>query len=214
MSEAVSNKVLELDFNEVFAGINNYIKYAAKNVASSSNMDGSLSAEDLYQEGVLLLVQCYNKYKQKEQQEFNALFKASLWRHIRKKANRVSIITVDIEEAYDLGYTEDNVEKMFMEYGMKQLMELLCEEPVAMAILKELIEPSPRTLWEMKMDTARKETLRAQGKKVNVPQNNKVKMLHIKRSLGITQKHFDLGILKVREVASKVFGEDCMELEY
>lgn len=208
------NNASVLDFNKIFAGIDNYIKYAAKSVATSTSMDSSLSAEDLYQEGVLLLCQCYDKYKQKDEQEFGMLFKASLWRHIRKKANKASVFTVDIEEAYDLGYTEDNVEKMFMEYGMKQLSELLENEPVASAILKELIEPSPRTIWEMKMDTARKEMIKSQGKKVNVPQNNKVKMVHIKRALGITQKHFDNGILKVREVANKVFGEECMELEY
>lgn len=208
------NKETRLTWDEVYSQLDNYIKFASANVSRSTTLDNYISAEDLYQEGTLLLFKCYKQYIDKDLEEFCTIFKASLWRHIRKKAARPNIIQVEIEEVYDLGYTEDNLDKLYTEYKIKQLYELLEDEPVALAILNELLNPSERTIWEMKMDKARKETVRNQGKKINVPQTSKVKMVHIRRSLGLTPKRFDTGIAKLREIAMSLFVDSECILEF
>lgn len=202
-------------FNEVRDKIDNYIKFAAGKTASSQlSLSNHISAEDLYQEGNMLLLKCFEKYKHKGQEELLTIFKTSLWRHLRQIVNKPSHTVVDIEEAYDLGYTEDVVEKMFVECGLEHLEEMLKHDEIAQAILRELIQPSEKTIWEAHMDIARKKMLKSQGKRVNVPQSARVKMTHIRRSLEITQKKFDQGIAEVRRVAKLALQEDTAHHRY
>ena len=198
-----------LSQEEVFKKFENLVKYAAKQVSSTSDMSYcGMDSQDLYQEGMMLLYKCWLNYQNKPMEEFKAIFSTSLFRGLKKMVNKPAFITVDLEEVYDLGYTENTLEEMYMEFGMKNLAELLKEDYIALAILHELIEPSERTIWEMKMDTFRKEQVRKQGCKVNVNNQAKVKMLHIKRALDITQKQFDEGIYRLRQLAKQVFEEE------
>ena len=204
-----------LSQEEVFKKFENLVKYAAKQVSTSSNMSYcSMDVQDLYQEGMLLLYKCWLNYQDKPIEEFKALFSASLFRGLKKKVSKPSFITVDLEEVYDLGYNETTLEDMYMEFGMKSLADLLKDDHIALAILHELIEPSERTMWEMTMDNLRKEQIRLQGCKVNVSNQVKVKMLHIRRSLDITQKQFDEGIFRLRQVAKQIFDDESLQLAY
>ncbi|MNV77081.1 hypothetical protein D3C71_1704760 [compost metagenome] len=60
-------------------------------------------------------------------------------------------------------------------------------------------------MLEVWADTKRKEQLKAQGKRVNVPKDNTVRMKHIVRSIGITDKQYDKAIIEIRETAHRVY---------
>lgn len=203
----------KLSQEEVINKFENLVKFAAKQTTNNNTLDSSLDVQDLYQEGMMLLHKCWLKYNDKPIENFKAIFSTSLFRMMHNKANSNNIINIDISEAYDLGYTEDRVSDMYVNYGMEQLRELLKFDYVATAILNELIEPSSRTLWEMNMDNARKNTVSKQYKGSNAVQECKVKMLHIKRALELKQTEFDLGIARLRRIAKLVYSES-FELAY
>lgn len=197
-----------LDWNTVYNNLVNYVKFAAKQVASQYNTGVMNSAEDLFQEGQLLLYNCFERYKFKPVNEFNALFKASLWRKLRGIGAEKDFITVDITEAYDIGYSEEVVSDMFEEYKLQHVVELLSHNEIALTILKEYINPSARVLWEAQMDVARKQTLKDQNYAVAVPQSVKVKGVHIQRGLEITKVAYREAFGEVKRVMSSVYGQD------
>ena len=197
-----------LDWNTIYNNLVNYIKFAAKQVAMQYNTGVVNSAEDLFQEGQLLLYHCYELYKFKPENQFNALFKASLWRKLRGIGSKHEFIQVDITESYDLGYNDEVVNDMYEEYKLQQVVELLGDNDIALTIIKELINPSDRTLWEAQMDMARKQTLKDQNYNIAVPQSVTIKGVHIQRGLEITKSSFKEAMGVVKDVVSKVFHKD------
>ena len=103
----------ELDWDNVYAQLVNYIKFAAKQVAQQYQTGAVNTAEALFPEGQLLLYHCFTLYKTRPFNEFSALFKASLWRKLREIGSKKSFIQVDLEDAYDLGYSDDVVDDMY-----------------------------------------------------------------------------------------------------
>lgn len=194
-----------LTWDEVKDKFENLVKFAAKNTYLSRNhVDNAVSVEDLYQIGMTKLYDCWVRYNNLSIDEFKQVFTTTLFRAVRRGAKPV--ITLDLETAITEAenHTEETLETMYFREGFKQLQEMLTS-PIAVAILQELIEPSPRTLWEVWADKARKEMLKAQGKSVNMPQSHEVRMKHIRNALGITQKQFDIGIAEIRQKAKLVF---------
>ena len=107
-----------------------------------------------------------------------------------------------------MGYEENIVDQIYFEHCVSHMKELLRDDVVCTAILQELTEPSERTIWEMIMDGKRKEHLKSQGKRVNITQNTKIKMIHICRSLGISPKALGEGLVRIRNLAkSGVFAD-------
>lgn len=194
----------ELNWEELYKSLVNYIKFASKQVYEQSS-NCLMSAEDLFQEGQLLLYNCYLMYKYKSLDEFNALFKSSLWRKLRVLANKKEFIQVDITDAYDIGYTKDVTEGIFEEYKLQQAVELLEGNDIAITILREMINPSERTLWECRMDQARKQMLKDQGFAISVPQANSVKGVHIQRALEIPKSKYKENLQKIREVFTNIY---------
>lgn len=196
---------MSLTWEEVQTQFENLVKFAAKNVYTTTiNVDNSVSAEDLFQIGMLKLYDCWTRYNHLTMEEFKYVFNKTLFRAVRRGAKTSNAI--DLELAVQNESVEpDYDEKLELSEGLEELKKSL-ESPIAIAILQELIEPSPRTLWEVWADKARKENLKRQGKNVNIPKNNDVKMKHIRLALGITQKQFDIGILEIRQKARIAFG--------
>lgn len=194
-----------LTWEEVQEQFENLVKFAAKNTyLSRQNIDSSVSVEDLYQIGMLKLYDCWDRYRHLPLDEFKQVFSAALFRAIRRGAK--PSMTLDIDAAVDIEYVEEDFsDALHTSEGLEQLKQML-DSPIAIAILQELIEPSPRTIWEVWADKARKEFLKSQGKNVNVPKTNEVRMKHIRKALGITQKQFDLGIAEIRSKALIAFG--------
>lgn len=181
----------ELNWDDLYGALVNYIKFASKQVAGQFSSNTLFTAEDYFQEGQLLLYHCYMLYKHKPMNEFCALFKASLWRKLREIGGKKGFIQVDIEDAYDMGYTEDVVENMYSEYKLKQVAEMLKESPIALTIFKEFINPSSRTLWEAEMDMARKSMLKSQNYKISVPKTVQIRGVFIQRALEIPKTEFN-----------------------
>lgn len=200
----------ELQWDDIYVQLVNYIKFAAKQVAEQYQTGSVNTAEDLFQEGQLLLYHCYTVYKHKAMNEFSALFKASLWRKLREigKKQQRAPIEVNIEDAYDIGYSDEVVEDMYQEYKLQQVASMLESSPVALTIFKEFVNPSSRTLWEAEMDVARRSTLQEQDFSVSVPKSIQIKGVHIQRALEITKVSFNENFKLVKNVVSSVYGRN------
>lgn len=200
-----------LNWDEQFSKFDNYIKFAAKQVVS--NMDYCFyGADDLYQEGLLLLWQCFDRYQYKSKQEFQYLFKSSLWRLLRDKAGKPNKETTDIDEVFEaeeIGYSDNSLEDMYEEYRMKQVYELLVGNPTAISILKELLNPSKVTVEECDKDMARKEMLKNQGAQLNVPTSIEIKPVHIQRALNLTEEIYAKNFKLVQMAIYEVYARDC-----
>lgn len=198
----------ELDWDNVYAQLVNYIKFAAKQVAQQYQTGAVNSAEDLFQEGQLLLYHCFTLYKTRPFNEFSALFKASLWRKLREIGSKKSFIQVDLEDAYDLGYSDDVVDDMYNEYRLQQVAEMLESSPIALTIFKEFINPSGRTVWEAEADVARKQTLQDQNYAISVPKSVQIKGVHIQRALEIPKVKFNECFKLVKDCVNQVYCQD------
>lgn len=202
-----------LDWDKVYGQFDNYIKYAAKQVSTTST-SVIASAEDLYQEGLLLLWKCFEQYKYKDFTEFCYIFKASIWRQLRGLGRKFEFNVIDIEEAYDVGYSEDMLEEIYDEYRMKQVMDMLKDSPVAVTILTELLTPSNGTFKQCEMDMARKETIQRQGYRVNVPSSLEVKGIHIQRALNLSKELYVENLRLIRKIVYKVYSPDTVIKSY
>lgn len=195
---------LKLSWDYVYAKYNNLIKFMAGKYAYNNTLDGMVSSEDLYQDGVIKLYDCWVKWcleHNKDEDEFGPIFKVSLERCMQKGSRR-KITVVGSEEVLYMIKDEsikDTVDQMYQDTGLQNLMVSL--SPVAKQLLEELISPSDRTLFEVTADIARKKMLKSQGKKVNIPKDNTVRMKHISRSIGITGKQYDIAMKEIREKA-------------
>lgn len=199
----------KLDWDEIYKGLVNYIKFAAKQVSEQYGTGSSLqTAEDLFQEGQLLLYKCYTMYDYKPRNEFDALFKSSLWRKLRTLASKKEFTLVDISDAYDLGYSETVVNDMYEEYKLQQIVELLENDDIALTILREFINPSKRTLWEAEMDIARKQMLKEQNYNISVPQSLTIKGVHIQRALEITKVEFKEHMSNIKKTINMVYDHE------
>lgn len=208
----IFKQVFLSNWDECLSKFENFVKYAAKQVGSTnSSFDSSFDTQDLYQEGMIVLFECWNKYKHKPESEFKTIFAASLFRHLHKKVKRVNAIIIDLDsdDIADVSFTEEQFESVFFEYSLLQLYELLEDDEIAKLILKEITHPSERTLWEVTMDAARKSMLFNQGQKVNLVVHYKVKFVHIRRALDLTQKQFDEGINRLKIAAKSIFCTDA-----
>lgn len=203
----------ELSWDDIYAQLVNYIKFAAKQVSEQYETSSVNSAEDLFQEGQLLLYYCYTVYKDRSMNEFSALFKASLWRKLREIGKKREFIQVDIEDAYDLGYSDNAVEDMYQEYKLQEVASLLEDSPVALTIFKEFVNPSSRTLWEAEMDVARKESLKEQNFAVSIPKSIQIKGVHIQRALEIPKIKFNENMKMVKNAVSEIYKNEDADLD-
>ena len=112
---------------------------------------------------------------------------------------------MDITDAYDIGYSEDVVNDMYEEYKLQQVVELLENDEIAITILKEMINPSNRTLWEAEMDLARKKMLKEQNYSIAVPQSVTIKGVHIQRALEITKVKYKQEVGIIKDIMNKVY---------
>lgn len=204
MSE-MSNDMLT--WEEVREHFENLVKYAAGNTyRMRSSVDNAIGADDLYQIGMLKLYECWEKYAHLPIDEFKAIFTTSLFRAVKRGAKIGETLDLDETLVGEEGYEDDYIDKLHFRDSLQQLKKNL-DSPIALAILSELIEPSPRTIWEVWADSARKRQLKENQKKnVNLSKSAEVKMKHIRNALDITQKQFDIGISEIRQKATEVFS--------
>lgn len=195
-----------LPWNEVYDKFVSLIKFAARSVF---NQFKTVEAEDLFQEGQLILYRCWTLYGDKGWNEFTPIFKASLWRKLREISGKKHHYTVDfdtlIEEGDEPGYTTDFDTNLDDEEKLTRLAESLRDNPIALTILREFLNPSERTLWEGKMEIARKEMLRAQNYNVMIPKTISPSRKAIKRGMEISQLKFDQGFDALKKAAKEIY---------
>jgi hypothetical protein len=196
---------LKITWEQAVDQFDNLIKFAARQQIENNTVDSAVSAEDLYQEGMIKLYDCWVKWcveRGKDMDEFGPIFRKSLFRKVKQCGKRQKSM-VDIDAAANIledTNSEDTVERMHREEGLDTLKGILSND-IAKQLLAELIQPSARTLFEAHADKQRKEMLKSQGHKVNVPKDNTVRMKHIKKSLGISTKQYDTAMTEIREKA-------------
>ena len=198
---------IKLTWEQVVEQFDRLIKFAARQQIENRPTDSLVTVEDLYQEGLIKLYDCWKKWcvdpaNNKDMDEFGPIFRVSLFRHMKKYSTSkpMSIDLMDVAESVGDPNVEDTVEKMYRQHGLEHLHDMLRSD-TAKALLGELIEPSCATLFHMQADIRRKEMLKSQGKKVNIPKDTTVRMKHIQRALGITTKQYDLAMCEIRENA-------------
>lgn len=198
---------LKLTWDCVVEKFQNLIRFAAKQQVRNYPTDTSVSVEDLEQEGMIKLYDCWMKWcvgHNKDMDEFGPIFRTSLFRRVRQCGGRRRVF-VDLEDATIIEDEKvvDVVEDMYMQAGLTYLKDILSTD-TAKNLLNELIQPSEGTLFEAWADLKRKEMVKSQGHKVNVPKDFTVRMKHIMRALGITTKQYDTAMLEIREKARVV----------
>jgi len=196
---------LKITWEQAVAQFENLIKFAARQQIENTRVDSSISYDDLCQEGMIKLYDCWQKWcveRGKDMDEFGPIFRKSLFRRVKQCA-RSRKSTMDIDDAAHFiedKNTEDTVERMYREDGLANLRAMLIGE-TSRLLLEELIQPSERTLFEVWADIQRKEMIKSQGHKANIPKDNTVRMKHIIRALGITTKQYDTAMAEIREKA-------------
>lgn len=203
----------EMRWEIQYEKLNNYIKYVAGQVAPGIQ-SGSITAEDLYQEGLLKLYNQFNEYILKPETEFHYIFKASLWRHLKgmcykKKEHQV----VDLDEVFDngedaVGFTDDVFEEIYEENRISQVRELLSRCPVAESIFQELIEPSESTVLEAQKEFNDKIAKVASGKRKFVASEVEVKPDTVRKVLKIPKGEFNEYMRMIRSVVYSIYSQD------
>lgn len=210
---------MNLTFEETTSKFSNLIHFVTKKYIPNSR---AYDRNDFYQDGLIVLYKCWSKYRDKPIEEFKTIFSVSLKRLLCNKIkkgnldsrqvsynNIVMLQDGDISDSeYDgeNGKLDDNLNNVYVQEGLLQLQDLLADNVLASAILKELLAPSDRTIWELNMDKARKKMLHDQGhNEVRLTRSMDLRMHHIARALGISINDLNKGLKEIREQAYNVF---------
>ena len=198
-----------LPWNIVYKKFINLIKFSTKSV---NKIDILMESSDIFQEGQLILYKCWIKYGDKSMEEFTKIFKASLWNSIRSLNCKKIVHTTDLESLIQI-----NEEPAYEEQGfnldifedrekLEKLVKLLRNEPVALTILREFMYPTERTLWEMRMDTYRRETLRkCFNIHLKVAKRMSPTKKTIMRAMEVPPEVFQEGFLKLKQALKKIY---------
>lgn len=196
----------ELTLEEVLNNFTYLVKYMSHNFRTTGYTD----SQDFYQEGMIILYKCWCKYKNRNLKEFRKIFNTSINRLFVQKTRKRNLNTISIEDAMTPKINsfltiDHNIETIFVKAGIEQLKRSIQDDIIATAILNELLCPSKRTLWEVKVDIERKKMLYRQGFNVYIPAPV-VKLIHIRRSLMLCSNTFNKGLTTIRRNASLIFS--------
>ena len=202
----VSIIIDRVPWEEVHKKYIDYIKYAAGCTYRSYKTE---STEDLIQEGLITMYKCWISYGGKPEEELGSLIKSSIWRKMREVSGKNKIDTIDLptlqEQGQEPGYEDDWDSPIETQSRLQQVAQLLVDEPIAFSILKELVNPSARTIWEAKMDIERRSMLQSQGYSVSVPRDIHPTKRAIQRALGISKAAFDWNFKTIKEAMTVVY---------
>lgn len=202
-----------LPWDDVYDKFVNYIKFAASSVYNQFQTE---SAEDLFQEGQLMMYRCWLLYGSKSMDEFGPIFKASLWRKLRELSGKKRHFTVDFdtltEAGAEPGYEKDMDAEIDESERFHRLVDMLADQPIALTILKEFIAPGDRTLWEAQMEQARKATLQNQNYAVVVPTSIQPTKKTIRRGMEISMAKFDQYFAILKDAMRQVYKNELTQI--
>nr|P03048.1 RecName: Full=RNA polymerase sigma GP28 factor [Bacillus phage SPO1]CAA24664.1 gp28 [Bacillus phage SPO1] len=199
-------QLLKLKWEDVYEQFKNLITFAARQQMENNGADTMMSRQDLEQEGLLKLYDCWEKWcfkENKQMDEFGPIFRKSLFRKVKQSGGTgraLGFVAIDdednpLENMLKDENTVDVVEKIHFSEGLEKLKETL-ESDIAKSLLEELINPSDQTIYNVLIDIERKKMLKSQGHRVNVPKDTTVRMKHIDQTLGISNKQYDSELKK------------------
>lgn len=191
-----------------YTKLDNYVKYVAGQVVSGLP-SAMMSAEDLYQEGLILLYNCFEKYRLKPEKDFQSLFKTSCWRLLRGYCyKKKEFQTVDLEEVYDVGFKDTSFNEMYDGIKLQQVKDALAGNELALKILEEAVSPSKESLWQAQMDFYRKETMKLQGKRSFSVTTIEMKPEFIRRALKVSKEEFNEAFRLLQSEVYAVYSLD------
>lgn len=162
-------------------------------------------ADDLIQIALIKLEECYEKYSDKPMDEFKSLtyvsIKRELWNNCKSDTHVFPLEESHSNKAVTLSV---NAEDFEINDKIQKLVSMLKRE-TAKLVLKELLNPSEKTINIAKADIEEKQKQADAGKNVRVPRTLDIKQKYIRESLGLTPKQFDKAIKEVRDKAMVVF---------
>lgn len=146
--------------------------------------------------------------------ELSKLIKSSLWRRLQEVAGKRKVSTTDLEtlqeQGHEPGYEDDWDTPIEDESNLQKVAQLLKDQPIALTILKEFVNPSERTIWEAKMDMERKNQLRSQGYIITIPANIQPTKRAIQRAMGLSKFAFENHFKIMREAVAQVYCPEKM----
>lgn len=202
-----------MSWDYIYEKLVNYIKFASKQTSEQYSARADNSPEDLFQEGQIILYKCWVKYGTKDEEEFSRIFKTSLWRELRNICNKKQISQVDLDAVYNVGYEPSFVEELDTNAKLREVAEELSDNPIALTILKEFINPSTRTMWEAQADFNRKNCLQAQELVKYQAKEVIIRKKHIQRALEIPTSKFESAFREVKNTINLVFKVDDQFVE-
>lgn len=202
-------------WEDVYTKYVNYIKFAASQTYYKYR---SVEPEDLFQEGQLVMYRCWLLYGNKSESDFKSMMTASVWRKLKDLSKKRRIYGTDLDTLQEYGiepsqeYDWDT--PMDIEDKLQQVANLLIDEPIALTLLREYVNPSPRTIWEAKMDLERKAMIKAQGANIAVPSSVQSSKRAIRRAMGLSQAKFDIHFRILKRAMCKVYYPDQYDEYY
>ena len=207
-----------LSWNQVYSKYENFVKYKRTEFMKSNYGLTEQDSEDLIQEGLLILYNCYQKYKHLDEEQFHALVTTSIKNAMLayvKKRNVVTEYDATLEDnEYKLGQ-EQEIKEYGLDADLVEDLRILSEHlksPLAKAVLLEMINPSPRTRKIALADMYRRKFFKKLGKKirgksVSVPKTCEIKIRHIQQALGVSSKQIARAKKEIQQTAKKLQKE-------
>lgn len=207
-----------LSWDQVYSKYENFVKYKRTEFMKSNYGLTEQDSEDLIQEGLFVLYNCYQKYKHLDEGQFHALVMTSIKNAMLayvKKRNVVTEYDATLEDnEYKLGQ-EQEIKEYGLDADLVEDLKILSEHlksPLAKAVLLEMINPSPRTRKIALADMYRRKFFKKLGKKINgktvaVPKSCEIKIRHIQRALNVSSKQIARAREEIQETAKKLQKE-------
>lgn len=224
----------EEEFNKLVEKYESKIKVTANKYhhisRSMRTLDYAMNEQDLFQEGELILFNCWKMYRCLPSHEFQIIFYKSLEVGLYKKAKSRLNDDYHIELTTNYYNSKDKIQSndhplsyrklskalsvsLYDQYkdeyeliNLTKQIEKKIKSKIGKAILYEFVNPSPRTVRNAIFDEKRKRMVKSQNKGNYVPKDITIQYQYIYQSLNITKTQFDYALREIKKVAREVLS--------
>jgi RNA polymerase sigma factor (sigma-70 family) len=186
------------------------IRWTARKYTTSGNF--RMSVKDLEAEGLLILVKCCRSFPE-GQGRFGRYFKRAWYNHLKTmirfgRWQKRTGKEVEIDAAIELTPQESVDQKFFerMRTRANELNPYLSQE--ARRFLRMLVEPSEEVMDFAWRDYCRKRKLLSQGAKVLGGKKFRIRIRHIRGTMGVTNRRMRELVREIRSVNSQLRMEE------
>lgn len=173
------------------------IRWTANHYAVPGNP--KLNRDDLEAEGLLMLVECCQKFPE-GQQRFIRYFKRSWYNRLRdlsrdERRQKRRGITVELDEAFSKAHVRPEAGSDTLKKLKPYLSHRICatNSVTAYQLLNELVEPSEAVSEYAWREFCRKNKLHGQGRRVKDIHKFRITERHVQKALGLSRQQVLLG---------------------